>query len=65
VEGGRARTVGDDVDATVTLAMPTDAFVRLSCGRAAAAEVEAAGSVVVTGDAAVARRVLDAMNFIF
>jgi uncharacterized protein (TIGR03083 family) len=65
VEGGRAKPVGDDAGATVTLAMPTDAFVRLSCGRATAAQVEAAGSVVVTGDAAVARRVLDAMNFMF
>jgi uncharacterized protein (TIGR03083 family) len=68
VVGGRARPLGDDADGTdpaVTLAMPTDAFVRLSCGRATAAEVEAAGSVEVTGDAAVARRVLDAMNFMF
>jgi uncharacterized protein (TIGR03083 family) len=65
VEGGRARPVGDDVAATVTLAMPVDAFVRLSCGRATAAQAEAAGGVEVTGDAAVARSVLDAMNFMF
>jgi uncharacterized protein (TIGR03083 family) len=68
VVGGRARPLGDDADGTdptVTLAMPTDAFVRLSCGRATAAEVEAAGLVEVAGDAAVARRVLDAMNFMF
>jgi uncharacterized protein (TIGR03083 family) len=65
VEGGRAKLVGDDTAAAVTLAMPTDSFVRLSCGRATAAQVEAAGGVEVTGDAAVARSVLDAMNFMF
>jgi hypothetical protein len=57
--------VGPDVVPTVTLTMPTDAFVRLSCGRATAAQVEAAGLVEVKGDAAVARSVLDAMNFMF
>jgi putative sterol carrier protein len=65
VDAGRAKTVGPDVVPTVTLTMPTDAFVRLSCGRATAAQVEAAGSVEVKGDAAVARSVLDAMNFMF
>jgi len=65
VEGGRAKPAADDLDPTVTLAMPTDAFVRLSCGRATAAQVEAAGGVEVAGDAAIARRVLDAMNFLF
>ena len=65
VAGGRAKPAADGVAPTVTLTMPTDAFVRLSCGRATAAPLEAAGSVVVAGDAAVARSVLDAMNFMF
>ena len=67
VEGGRAKPVpvADHLAPTVTLTMPTDAFVRLSCGRATAAQVEAAGGVEVAGDAAVARSVLDAMNFMF
>lgn len=65
VESGRAKPAGADVTPTVTLAMPTDAFVRLSCGRATAAQVDAAGAVVVDGDAAVAHSVLDNMNFMF
>ena len=63
VEGGRAREVGDDVAPTVTLALSSLDFVRLGCGRATAAQVEAAGGVALSGDAAVGRRVLGAMNF--
>jgi uncharacterized protein (TIGR03083 family) len=65
VAGGRAKPVEADVAPTVTLAMATDAFVRLSCGRATAAQVAAAGAVEVLGDAAAARSVLDNMNFMF
>jgi uncharacterized protein (TIGR03083 family) len=65
VEGGRAKPAEADVAPTVTLAMSTDAFVRLSCGRATAAQLEAAGEVEVLGDAAAARSVLDNMNFMF
>ena len=65
VEGGRARPVGDDVSPTVTLSMSSIDFVRLGCGRAAGAAVEAAGGIGVAGDAAVARTVLGAMNFMF
>ena len=65
VVGGRARPVDDDVEPTVTLTMPTDAFVRLSCGRATAAPLLADGAVVIDGDAAAGRSVLDAMNFMF
>jgi uncharacterized protein (TIGR03083 family) len=68
VEGGRARPAGaepsgDGVEPTVTLSLSSVDFVRLGCGRATAEQVEAAGGVVVSGDAAVARRVLGAMNF--
>ena len=65
VVGGRAVPVDDDVEPTVTLTMPTDAFVRLSCGRATAAPLLADGEVVIDGDAAAGRSVLDAMNFMF
>jgi uncharacterized protein (TIGR03083 family) len=65
VEGGRARIAGDDVAPTVTLSMSSLDFVRLGCGRAAAAQVEAAGGIGVVGDAAVAEKVLGAMNFMF
>ena len=65
VAGGRARPAEAGVMPTVTLAMPTDTFVRLSCGRAMAAQVEAAGEVGVLGDVGVGRSVLENMNFMF
>jgi len=65
VAGGRARPAEAGVMPTVTLAMPTDTFVRLSCGRATAAQVEAAGEVEVLGDVGVGRGVLENMNFMF
>ncbi len=65
VAGGRARIVGDDVAPTVTLSMSSLDFVRLGCGRATAAQVEAAAGIGVMGDAAVAGKVLGAMNFMF
>ena len=65
VEGGRARPVGNDVDPVVNLSLSSIDFTRLGCGRASAAQVEAAGGVEMTGDAAVGRRVLGAMNFMF
>lgn len=63
VEGGRAREVGDDATPTATLSLSSLDFVRLGCGRATAAQVEAAGGVAVSGDAAAGRSVLGAMNF--
>jgi len=63
VDGGRAREVGDEVAPTVTLALAGLDLVRLGCGRATAARVEAAGEVALSGDAAAGRRVLGAMNF--
>jgi uncharacterized protein (TIGR03083 family) len=65
VEGARARAVGDDVAPTVTLSLSSLDFLRLGCGRAAAAQVEAAGGIAMEGDAAVGRQVLAAMNFMF
>jgi len=63
VEGGRAREVTEDVAATVTLSLSSIDFVRLGCGRATAAQVEAARGVALAGDAVAGRSVLGAMNF--
>jgi uncharacterized protein (TIGR03083 family) len=63
VEGGRARPVGDEVAPTVTLSLSNIDFVRLGCGRATSAQVEAAGGIAMEGDALVGRSVLGAMNF--
>ncbi len=63
VEGGRAREAGAEAEPTVTLSLSGVDLVRLGCGRATAAQVEAAGGVVLTGDAGVGRRVLGSMNF--
>jgi uncharacterized protein (TIGR03083 family) len=63
VEGKRARLVDDDVTPTVTLSLSSLDFLRLGCGRATAAQVEAAGGIQIEGDAVVGRRVLDSMNF--
>lgn len=62
VEGARARAVDNDVTPSVTLSLSSLDFVRLGCGRATAAGVEAAGGIGIEGDAAAGRRVLDAMN---
>jgi uncharacterized protein (TIGR03083 family) len=65
VDGGRARPVAGDVVPTTTLCLSSIDFVRLGCGRASGADVDAAGGLEVRGDAVVGRRVLDAMNFMF
>jgi uncharacterized protein (TIGR03083 family) len=65
VDGGRARPVADDVAPTATLCLSSIDFVRLGCGRATDADVDAAGGFDVRGDAVVGRRVLGAMNFMF
>jgi uncharacterized protein (TIGR03083 family) len=63
VESGRAKPVGDDVAPTVTLSLSSIDFVRLGCGRATAEQVEAAGGIGISGDAAAGQKVLHAMNF--
>ena len=50
---------------TVTLSFSSIDFVRLGCGRATAAQVEAAGGIGMEGDAQVGQAVLGAMNFMF
>jgi uncharacterized protein (TIGR03083 family) len=65
VEGTRARAVGDDATPTVTLSLSSLDFLRLGCGRATSAQVEASGGIAVEGDTAVGRQVLAAMNFMF
>ena len=65
VEGGRARPVADDVTPSVTISLSSIDFTRLGCGRASAAQVEAAGGIGVDGDEQVGLSVLGAMNFMF
>ncbi len=65
VEAGRARRVADRAVPTVTLTLSSLDFVRLGCGRVAAKEVEAAGGVEVDGDAALGKKILESMNFMF
>jgi uncharacterized protein (TIGR03083 family) len=64
VEGGRAKPACG-VAPTLTLSMSSLDFVRLGCGRATAAQLESAGGIGVTGDAATGQKVLGAMNFMF
>ncbi len=65
VQDGRAREIDADVAPTVTLSMSSLDFVRLGCGRVGAADLEAARTIGVEGDAATGRAVLGAMNFMF
>ena len=65
VEDGRARAIAEDGSPTVTLSFSNIDFVRLGCGRVAAAPLEAAGRIGVDGDAQVGQTVLGAMNFMF
>ena len=65
VQGRRGRPAAAGVVPTVTLALSSIDFVRLGCGRVSAGELEAAGGVVVDGDAALGRTILEAMNFMF
>lgn len=65
VRGGRARPGARGLVPTVTLALTSGDFVRLGCGRVSAGELEAAGGVVVAGDAALGKKILEAMNFMF
>jgi uncharacterized protein (TIGR03083 family) len=61
--GGRARPIdAAPAEPTVRLAMPALTFVRLGCGRESGAAALADG-VTLQGDQALARAVLDAMNF--
>jgi uncharacterized protein (TIGR03083 family) len=65
VEAGRARPVSDEVAPMVTLSFSSIDFTRLGCGRATAAQVEAAGGINIVGDQQVGLSVLGAMNFMF
>jgi hypothetical protein len=65
VQGRRARPAAAGVVPTVTLALSSLDFVRLGCGRVSASGLEAAGGVVVDGDAALGKKILEAMNFMF
>jgi uncharacterized protein (TIGR03083 family) len=65
VQGGRAGPADPGATPTVSLTLPSLAFVRLGCGRSTGAEEEAATGIDVEGDAALGRKILGAMNFMF
>ncbi len=69
IEGGRAKAAanGDvkDAKATVSLSMSAVDFVRLGCGRATAAQIDSDGGMTVEGDAALGKKILENMNFMF
>jgi uncharacterized protein (TIGR03083 family) len=65
VNGGRASPAPEEATPTVTLTMPSLAFLRLGCGRATAAEVEQDDGIELSGDATLGRAILGAMNFMF
>jgi uncharacterized protein (TIGR03083 family) len=65
VTGGRAGLAPEGATPTVTLTMPSLAFLRLGCGRATAAEVEEDSGIQLGGDEALGRTILGAMNFMF
>ena len=50
---------------TLTVTLSDLDFMRLGCGRVAAAQVDAAGGVGVAGDAVVAKAVVNSMNLMF
>lgn len=66
VDGGRASLVDTPTgEPTVTIAMGTETFARLAAGRIDVDATVAAGDVTFTGDAALGRRVVDNMNYLF
>ena len=66
VEGGRAKAV-DVVPADPTVRITTDGatYARVACGRADPAAELVAGSVKVSGDEALGRRIVEELNFLF
>lgn len=66
VEGGRAaRRDAAPADATARIVVPGAIYARLACGRADPEAALADGSVVVEGDAALGRRIVEELNFLF
>ncbi len=65
VRHGRAEPADGEVAPTVSLSMSGVDFVRLGCGRADGARLEAEGAIGIEGDAGVGRTVLGSMNFMF
>lgn len=66
IEGGRGAlldTVSDEP--TTTIAATGEEFVRLACGRRDPNAALADGSVTITGDEDLGRRVVEALNFLF
>jgi hypothetical protein len=66
VDRGRARLVDELASApTATIATDCETFVRLTCGRVDPEDAVGTGAVHLGGDAALARRVVEQLNFLF
>jgi len=66
VDDGRAKLLdASPAQPTVTLSTDTETFARLGCGRVDPGEALGAGAVRIDGDAALGRRVVESMNFLF
>jgi len=66
VDGGRARLVDELASApTATIATDGQTFVRLTCGRVDPEDAIGTGAVHLGGDAALARSVVEQLNFLF
>ncbi|HXY91185.1 MAG TPA: maleylpyruvate isomerase family mycothiol-dependent enzyme [Acidimicrobiia bacterium] len=65
IVGGRAAKVEGVAEPTVRLTMDGVTFERVACGRVAPRAALAAHEVRIDGDAALGRRVLDEMNYLF
>ena len=65
IEDGRATIVAEAAAPTVTVTLWALDFRRLGCGRTTPVAVAAADGVGVAGDPALARAIVDSMNFMF
>lgn len=66
VDGGRAKPVDPvPLDATVRITTDGATYARLACGRADPAAALASGSVRVSGDGALGKRIVEELNFLF
>jgi uncharacterized protein (TIGR03083 family) len=66
IKGGRAKPLDTPpTDPTVRLAMGAETFACLACGRRDPERSLADGIVTITGDDALGRRIVGAMNFLF
>jgi uncharacterized protein (TIGR03083 family) len=65
VDGRARRLDGQATQPEVRLAMTTETYARLGCGRVDPTRALRAGDVTIDGDEQLGRRVLDNMNYVF